>query len=194
MFFAGLYVGRKRMLENVAAHRKGLRRLLITGLVGGIGIFVGRLVLMAFTSHDPSQAAPLNLFFVYTWHVHAWFLAAFYASTLLLLLQRATWQRLLSPFASFGRMALTNYLLQSIIIVPTSIALGVYGSVSPTVGLLLALAVAAVQIPASILWLKYFRFAPAEWLWRSLTYGKAQPMRIDRRDAAPVGVPAHAID
>jgi uncharacterized protein len=77
-------------------------------------------------------------------------------------------------------MALTNYLLQAVLIVPACIVFGLYDRVTPTLGVLLALAVAASQTPASVWWLGRFRFGPVEWIWRSLTYGGAQPMRIAR--------------
>lgn len=59
---------------------------------------------------------------------------------------------------------------------------------SPALGVLLALAVAAIQVPVSVWWLGRFRFGPAEWIWRSLTYGRAQPMRPGDRAAVTVGV------
>jgi uncharacterized protein len=82
-------------------------------------------------------------------------------------------------------MSLTNYLLQSIIIVPICIAFDLYDKVTPSVGLLLSAFVAIVQIPLSVLWLKHFRFGPAEWLWRSITYWKPQPMRLIVTGAPP---------
>ena len=194
MFLFGLYVGRRRILENVSVHRKSLRRLAIVGFAVGILLFVGRLVLMAQTQHDPNPAALLNRILEYSWSVHGWALAAFYASTILLLLERPRWRRLLSPLAPAGRMALTNYLLQAAIIVPICIVFDLYDKVSPTMGFLMAAVIGLVQVPTSILWLKYFRFGPAEWLWRSLTYGKAQPMRVRVSNTMPVNVPAHAIE
>jgi uncharacterized protein len=112
------------------------------------------------------------------WSVHAWGLATFYASFLLLLLQRRSWQRWLAPLGAVGRMALTNYLLQAVIIVPVCIGFNLFGRVTPGLGVMLALAVWSAQVPASVWWLRRFSFGPAEWLWRSLTYGSLQPMRI----------------
>lgn len=88
-----------------------------------------------------------------------------------------TGRRLLSPLAAAGRMALTNYLLQSLIglLLFTGVGLGLYGRVGPALGLLLTFAVFAVQVWLSGVWLRRFRFGPAEWLWRSLTYGRVQP-------------------
>ena len=174
MFFVGLYVGRRRLLEDVATHQNGLRIMAAGGLVLGSLIFVGREWLIS--SLTPG-ARLTGVLIVYGWHVHAWTVAAAYAAAVLLLLQREFWQRLLSPLASVGRMALTNYLMQAAVIVPVCIIFDLYDRVTPSFGLLMALLLWAVQVPLSVLWLKHFRFGPAEWLWRSLTYKRPQPMR-----------------
>ena len=77
-------------------------------------------------------------------------------------------------------MALTNYLLQTVIctLIFYNYGLGLYGKVGPALGLVLTVAIFLVQIPLSAWWLKRFRFGPMEWLWRSLTYAKLQPMRV----------------
>ena len=78
------------------------------------------------------------------------------------------------------RTALTNYMLQSVVITTAfySYGLGFYGKVGMVGGVGLAILTYALQIPLSMWWLRRFRFGPAEWLWRTLTYGKLQPMRV----------------
>ncbi|MDD3643696.1 MAG: DUF418 domain-containing protein, partial [Candidatus Krumholzibacteria bacterium] len=87
--------------------------------------------------------------------------------------------RLSGALAAAGRMALTNYLAQAVICVLLFYGdgLALYGSVERIWHPPIIVAVWAVQLLWSPLWLRRFRFGPAEWLWRSLTYGKAQPMR-----------------
>lgn len=179
MFLAGLYVGRKRIVGDLDAHRKVLRRVLIAGFVVGAGVFVGRLALIGMIEWPESPTHPVSVLLRFSWNVHGWGFAAFYGAAMLLLLQRRRVQDLSKPLAAVGRMSLTNYLLQSMIIVPICVAFGLYDRVTPSFGLLLALAVALVQIPASVLWLRHFRFGPAEWLWRSITYKQLQPMRLE---------------
>jgi len=86
------------------------------------------------------------------------------------------------PFAAVGRMALTNYLFQTV--VATFIfyghGLGLFGQVERTGQLLIVLAIWAVQLVLSPLWLRYFRFGPVEWVWRSLTYGRLQTIRLQQ--------------
>ncbi len=81
--------------------------------------------------------------------------------------------------AAAGRMALTVYLSQSVVMTLLfyGYGLGLYGRVGPTVGLPIALGLFALQAVAARWWLQRFRFGPAEWVWRSLTYGRAQPWR-----------------
>lgn len=104
---------------------------------------------------------------------------------LIMLAGRSPWvQKAARPLAAVGRMALSNYLLQTLIC--TTIfyghGLGLFGRVDRVGQLGILLAVCAVQLIVSPLWLHAFRFGPAEWLWRTLTYGRLQPMR--RRAAA----------
>ena len=171
MFFCGLLVGRDRIFENVDAHAAGIKKVLWWGLAVGAGAYALRLAVI--------DAGESGLFAVLTliWKLHAWGLAAFYACSILLLSRVDAWRRITAPLAAVGRMALTNYLLQSILINPIAIAFGLFDQVTPTLGLGLALAVFAIQVPASVWWLRRFRYGPAEWLWRSLTYGRWQPMR-----------------
>ena len=85
--------------------------------------------------------------------------------------------RALAPLAAVGRLALTNYLLQSLIgtFVFYGHGLGLYGRLERTEQIGVVVTVWALQLIASPLWLRVFRFGPLEWIWRSLTYGKLQP-------------------
>jgi uncharacterized protein len=80
--------------------------------------------------------------------------------------------------AAAGRMALTNYLLQTIVatFVTYHWGLGRFGALERPERVALVLGVFAAQVVGSRLWLARFRFGPMEWLWRSFTYGAWQPM------------------
>jgi uncharacterized protein len=86
---------------------------------------------------------------------------------------------LASRFAAVGRTALTNYILQTLIC--TTIfyghGFGLYGSVERTGQILMVIGVWILQLIISPIWLRHFRFGPLEWLWRSMTYRKIQPIR-----------------
>ena len=107
-----------------------------------------------------------------------------YVAGMALLLENNNWKTRLSFLAPIGRMGLTNYLLQAAII---SIIIDAYGfdlngKAGPAWRLLMALATFVLIVLLSRWWFKHFRIGPAEWLWRSLTYLKFQPMRIKTTD------------
>lgn len=106
-------------------------------------------------------------------------LAATYAITIVGACETSLGRRVLEPLAAVGRTALSNYLLQSCVC--TSLfygyGLGWYGRVSPLGGAAIVVAVWAIQIPVSVVWMRRFHFGPAEWLWRASTYGTRPPMR-----------------
>jgi uncharacterized protein len=83
-------------------------------------------------------------------------------------------------FAAVGRMAFTNYIMQTVIC--TTIfyghGLGLFGKVERTGQFAIVIAVWALELAWSPIWLARFRFGPLEWLWRSLTYWKREPMRL----------------
>ncbi|MEM1249818.1 MAG: DUF418 domain-containing protein [Acidobacteriota bacterium] len=101
-----------------------------------------------------------------------------YLSAALLLAQFGLFEKLLELLAAAGRMALTNYISQSLIgtFVMYSWGLGKFASVNGTERVLLVIVVFSCQLALSRFWLTRFRFGPLEWLWRSLTYWRRQPM------------------
>jgi uncharacterized protein len=94
------------------------------------------------------------------------------------LVQSGALKSLLSRFSAVGRMAFTNYLMHSIVL--TSIfygyGLGLYGQVPRAAQMLFMAGMIGLQLLISPWWLQRYRFGPAEWLWRSLTYWQRQPM------------------
>jgi len=190
IFLVGLLVGRKRVFEDVEGHRSAFRRVRTWGLGLGLAMSAGLVLLQI--------SVPLEF-----WEAHAWaalpgtvlhfssflILAAGYmAAVTLLVHEREAWRRRLSIFAPVGRMALTNYLAQSVIclLIFYGYGLGLMAHVGPAAALVISLGVFGAQILWSHWWLARFRFGPLEWLWRVLTYGKLQPMRV------PVPVPVAA--
>ena len=81
--------------------------------------------------------------------------------------------------AAVGQMAFTNYLLQTVMCMTIFYGhgFGLFGQVERVEQFTTVLSIWIVLLIISPFWLRYFRFGPMEWLWRSLTYMKAQPMR-----------------
>jgi uncharacterized protein len=96
---------------------------------------------------------------------------------LLLFVRSGILGRVRRAFAAVGQMAITNYLMHSAICLVLFILLGWYGQLERHQLYYVVFAIWAAQLVISPLWLRYFRFGPVEWLWRSLTYVKWQPMR-----------------
>ena len=111
-----------------------------------------------------------------------------YASALALAFLVVRWRRLLSLLAPMGRMALTWYLVQTLfgICMFYGFAHGpaLMGKAGPAGLAAVAVAGYVVQVVLARAWMARFRFGPAEWCWRSLTYSKVQPFRR----ATPPGV------
>jgi len=91
------------------------------------------------------------------------------------------------PLAAVGRMALSNYLAQSVLcgVIFYGWGLGYYGHFGYAGQLLIVTGIWAMQLVWSPLWLSAFRFGPMEWLWRSLGYWRLQPMRHPPLHSAP---------
>lgn len=80
-------------------------------------------------------------------------------------------------FAAVGQMAVTNYLIHSVVCGLLFIGLEWYNTLERHELYYVVAAIWAAQLAISPLWLRQFRFGPVEWLWRSLTYWRLQPMR-----------------
>lgn len=107
------------------------------------------------------------------------FTSAAYMAMVILLLRTPAFSAVTNRLAAVGRMAFTNYLMQTIVC--TTIfyghGFGLFGSVPRTGQAQVVLAVWALQLAVSPMWLRHFQYGPFEWLWRSLTYGERQPFR-----------------
>ena len=91
--------------------------------------------------------------------------------------------------AAVGRMALTNYLIHSVVALVIFVFLGLWGALERHQLYYIVFSVWAAQLVISPIWLKHFHFGPVEWLWRYLTYGKAPPFRKDAVAARPAPLP-----
>lgn len=178
MFLIGLYVGRRKFLQNVTAHLPLIRKVMWWGL--GLGLVGNLIFVVARESSNPPILSLTTLVYTVFFAIGAPALCFFYVSAIILLVQREAWRKRLAPLAAAGRMALSNYLFQSLICTTIfySYGLGLYGKVGPAVGIVLTIVIFIIQVALSVWWLRRFKFGPFEWFWRSLTYGKRQAMRV----------------
>lgn len=97
-----------------------------------------------------------------------------YAAIIVLLCMSPLIAKVMNPFAKVGRMSLTTYIGQSIIlsVLFYGYGFGWYGKIGVQAGIVIALAIFVVQVIIAELWLARFKQGPIEWLWRKFTYGK----------------------
>ncbi len=177
MFLVGAWFGKRRIFADLDAHRPFLRKLLVWGLaVGLIGNAIYATLIMGIPRYDASIEL---LVATVAQGIGAPLLMLGYVAAIALLALRPAWGRRLAVLAPVGQMALTNYLLESILatMIFYGYGLALFGQIGAAWGIVLTLAIYLLLIPFSHWWMKRFRYGPAEWLWRSLTYWKLQPMR-----------------
>lgn len=170
LFLLGLLAGRMKLFERTNERRSFFTKVIQWGLPVGL-IFNALFIL---------TEAPWLSSLGFTIGAPAF--AAVYISGLALLSLRPFGAKLLAPVAKVGRMALTNYVLQSVVcsLLFNGYGFGLYESVGAARLWGFTFAIYLCQIPLSVWWLSRFQFGPLEWLWRSLTYGKRQPFLIDK--------------
>lgn len=171
MFLLGLSAGQKRIFENLAAHRKLLIWTAAAGLGAGtpIKILVGYgltymmddpawsvLTLLAYTAGGPLMSLGYIALFI----------------LVVMKFKRVT--KLLQPV---GQMALTNYIMQSVLMTGLFYGLNLFNRVDAVWFIPVVLVVFLIQMVLSHLWMKVFRFGPLEWVWRTVTYGTVMPIR-----------------
>ena len=105
-------------------------------------------------------------------------LVCFYISGLTLLMYKPKWQKRLFPFSTVGKMALTCYLMQTAIglLLFYHVGFGLVGKTAPWLNWLITFVFFIIQSIFCRFWLQKFNFGPLEWIWRSLTWFKWQPM------------------
>jgi uncharacterized protein len=151
-------------------------RLAIFGLALGLPLTIYGGVRLTSHDHDMGWMFLLDGHFNY---VGSMGVALGYVGVVMLLVRRGVFPGVMARLAAVGRMALSNYLAHSVIglVLFSGVGLGLFAHLPRGWLGLIVLGVWGVQLAWSPWWLRRFRFGPAEWLWRSLTYWKRQPMR-----------------
>lgn len=177
----GLYAARTLVFSDFQSHRSLFRNILV---IGGLLGLAGNIII---AGHFLDTVARSGFIFPFLRRLIAEVgylgLTLAYAAGLALLFETTRWKHRLMILAPVGRMALTCYLLQTLIglwlfygFMPGP---NLMGKVGPSWLALICLIGYALQLGLAFLWLRRFRFGPAEWLWRSLTYWKRQTLRAE---------------
>ncbi|HFU7090035.1 TPA: DUF418 domain-containing protein [Bacillus cereus] len=104
-------------------------------------------------------------------------ISAFYVGALILLLQLKSVQTLLAPLKYYGRMALTNYIGQTAMILIAGSVFTFTGNLTYMQTLYMCIAIYIIQIVFSVIWMKIFKMGPLEWIWRVITYWTITPLK-----------------
>ncbi|MDX9770326.1 MAG: DUF418 domain-containing protein [Tenuifilaceae bacterium] len=179
MFLIGLAFGKSGKLNSISENKPFLRRVFWISLL--IGLPIAALHPFGVFNYSRLAFDMSGAYHIIGFFLGSPILALAYFTGGLLLYSRFSQVKVLQMVASTGRMALTNYLLQSIVCTTIfyGYGLGLYGKVDAFQGLLITLIVWGIQLPISHWWLNRYKFGPAEWLWRWITYGKRISNKIN---------------
>ena len=188
MFLLGMWFVRSGVMEDTGKHLPFFRKLALVGLPLGIGL--GALTGFIAVSHTPGD------------RYDGWGIAhglrmlgnlpacLGYVGLVVTMLHSPTALSRIRVLAPLGRMALTNYLLQSLVCMVFFYGFGfAHWGMGRAQQVVFVVVVYAAQIAFSHWWLARFRYGPVEWLWRGFTYRQVPPLRITQ---APAAGPAQA--
>lgn len=166
MFLFGLAAAKINLFNQVARYRRHFKRALLIGLPIGILGTVAYAMTAFLDPEDPLLYAGLSIA-----ALTAPFLTGSYVSLFVLGSSKRAGAAIINALAPVGRMALSNYILQSILmgLVFFGYGLGYFGEFGPFQTLLVALAIFAAQIPISAWWMRRHTYGPLEWLLRAFT-------------------------
>jgi len=174
LFLLGLCAGRMNLFRDTQEHRQFFRRL--TWVSGGVAAVTTAIaVFHPFTLQVRDVMGALTSF---SFSVQQISLATFYLCVVTLLFWRRPDGKVLPSLAPMGKMGLTTYLTQSVfgIVLFYGIGFGMMGKLGVAWSMAIALAFYVLQVFLSRWWLQHFSMGPVEWLWRTLTYLKLQPL------------------
>lgn len=181
LFLLGLYVGRKRVFENIelllpfikSTRNKSLLCMLILIVIAAAFFGIAQLlkVELSFPLQFMVGGLLVDLFNAC--------LALFYVCVAILLYQKKNWRKRFSNFYYLGRMGLTTYLMQTLVgfILFFGVGLNSLDTIGAAVCFFIAVSIFSFQIIFANWWLSKFYYGPVEWLWRSLTFLQAQPFK-----------------
>lgn len=178
-FLVGLWLGRTGLFKDLSAFSKRIKDTMLWS-IGALIISFGLVVATFATAPQPIDFSTWQ--FALGMNFMDWVSVSMSSIILcgfLMLYQKDSWQSRLAFFAPYGRMALTNYVMQSIIgtFIYFGWGLGYIGQFGALICFLMGIGVIIIQTVFSKYWLKSFKYGPLEWLWRCGTYLKWQPFK-----------------
>jgi uncharacterized protein len=187
-FMLGFWIGRSGILQKLKSNPKFRRSLLMVSLAG-------TLIMIPFYYYYVDQVLSNIIFrmssgwqkflsvtgFRIIWQLWMMISVTLYSTLLIGMAVTSKRKNRLRPLAAFGQMALSNYLIQSLILVPWLLAFDKFNDIPPFTGFILFLLVLTLQLSFSTWWLARYKLGPFEWLLRSFTYWSWQPIKKRER-------------
>ena len=186
MFLIGYVVGRSDFYKNILQHKKLLYWVIGIGLAVGLPANYFLAHYMSKFEGDYYNLQTKGLYQTIAYALGVAELAMVYVALFMLSYQKTAGKKILSVLAPVGKMAFSNYILQSLAgnFVFLGPGLGYGGQVGPFWYTIFGIGFFIIQVILSTIWLRYFNYGPLEWLWRSATYKKWQPFRKKKTDVA----------
>ena len=183
-FMLGFMISKSGIYQKVKTNKKFRRKLLMISVISSIVLipFVYFWLDIILSGLNPKtlnfpMRVLISVSYRSIWQIWMLVSVTLYATTLISLKSSGKWNRWLQPLAAFGQMALSNYLIQSLVLVPYFLLTDKFKSVAPTEGLIIFVIVFVLQLVFSTWWMKKYTMGPFEWVLRSFTYWKWQKVR-----------------
>jgi len=179
MFLIGYVIGRTDFYKHITQHKKLVYIVIAAGLLIGLPANYWLAHYMSWYEADYYNLTTKGLYQTILYAAGVVPLALAYVGIFMLSYKTAAGKKILSVLAPVGKMAFSNYILQTLIgnFVFLGAGLGYMGTVGPVYFTVFGIIVFIFQVIISTIWLQFFNYGPLEWLWRSATYKKWQPMR-----------------
>ncbi len=179
-FLLGLYAGRRQLFQQLEDKQMLFWKLILYAAVALVATKLAALQLTRAYGSDVQAPELIKVGFKVVADLRKFATTLLYIAGLTLLFQSRPGRWVAGPLALVGRMALTNYLLQTLVgsLLFFGYGLGLQGTSQLWAACLLSVPIFLLQVWFSAFWLKRFSYGPVEWAWRSLTLGKAQPLRV----------------
>lgn len=180
LFILGLLAVRHGFVQEPRRHARAIAGWMAFGALSwSLWWFVLRTGL-----GDPRSGADVLMAAVVGLTQEQWLCFTWMGALVLLLEYRPAWNERLRSFGLAGRMALTQYVLQAVVLDVLASGYGFAWQLRPFAYVPASMAFFAGQAALSATWLSRFRFGPLEWLWRTITYASPQPLRREPSEQA----------
>jgi uncharacterized protein len=186
-FLLGMWIGRTRLFENLQTNTNLLKKILLGSAIGTIAMIPLFWYMFSQMESIFDFTSWWSMFALSAYDNFNFFFTIFLAAGFVYLYELPKKQKLLSWFAPYGRMALTNYVFQSLIgtFLFFNWGMGYIGKLRNIELLFVGLIILAAQMIISHYWLEKFKYGPLEWAWRSLTYMEIQPLSREPEKIKP---------